>query len=197
MTPNYNNKLIIVISSPSGAGKTSVCQKLIQKDQNIVLSISDTTRPARDNETNGVDYNFIDESEFKERITNDMYIEYANVFGNFYGSQRNNIIDNFKKNKDVLFDIDWQGAKQLKKSSFPNIVSIFLVPPSKNSIYERLKSRATQSGDDEKAINNRMKQYETEMSHRDEYNHIVINDNFENCISEIESIINQHREKIK
>ena len=110
---NNYNKLIIVISSPSGA-ETSVCKELISRDKQIGLSISDTTRPARDNEKNGVDYNFIKESEFLNRAKNNAYIEFANVFGNFYGSQYNNIINNFDEDRDILFDIDWQGAEQLK-----------------------------------------------------------------------------------
>ena len=190
------NKLIIVISSPSGAGKTSVCKKLIEKDKYIGLSVSDTTRKARDNEINGVDYNFIQENEFKERIKNHSYIEYANVFGNFYGSRRQNIINYFKTNRDVLFDIDWQGAKQLKNSDLSNIISIFIIPPSKDAIYQRLVSRAKTSGDDEKAIDNRMKKYDTEMSHKDEYDYVVINNNLDVCVSEIEKIINSHRKKI-
>ena len=191
-----NSNLIIVISSPSGAGKTSVCKKLLDHDNYLGLSISDTTRPARDNEINGVDYNFIEEKEFKEKIENNAYIEYAKVFGNYYGSLCQNIIDHSESNKDILFDIDWQGASQLKNSSFLNIVTIFIVPPSKDTIYERLKLRAQTSGDDLNAINNRMKQYETEMSHKNDYDHIVINDNLDACVKEIEKIINYHRNNL-
>jgi|MDSW01.3.fsa_nt_gb guanylate kinase len=193
MKENNNSNLIIVISSPSGAGKTSVCKKLIERDKQISLSISDTTRPARDNESNGIDYNFIEEIEFRKRIQNNSYIEYANVFGNFYGSQHKNIINNFNNNKDVLFDIDWQGAAQLKKSSYFNIISIFIIPPSKEAIYKRLKLRAETSGDDKIAINERMRQYDTEMSHKDDYDYIIINDVLDTCINEIELIINRHR----
>ena len=196
MKVNQNNRLIIVISSPSGAGKTSVCQKLTSRDKDIGLSISDTTRRARDNEVDGIDYNFIDESEFRQRIKNEVYIEHANVFGNFYGSLLSNITNNFKKNKDVLFDIDWQGASQLKKSSFSNIVSIFIIPPSKDSIYKRLKSRSKKSGDDNTAIDNRMKKYETEMSHKEDYDYIVINDDLETCVKEIENIIIKNRKNL-
>ena len=192
MKVNQNNRLIIVISSPSGAGKTSVCQKLTSRDKDI----SDTTRRARDNEVDGIDYNFIDESEFRQRIKNELYIEHANVFGNFYGSLLSNITNNFKKNKDVLFDIDWQGASQLKKSSFSNIVSIFIIPPSKDSIYKRLKSRSKKSGDDNTAIDNRMKKYETEMSHKEDYDYIVINDDLETCVKEIENIIIKNRKNL-
>ena len=191
-----NSNLIIVISSPSGAGKTSVCKRLIDRNKNIVLSISDTTRRARDNEKNGIDYNFIDENEFKKRIIDNSYIEHANVFGNFYGSQKKNIIDNFNKKKDVLFDIDWQGADQLKKRISSNIISIFLIPPSKDVIYERLKLRAKTSGDDNIAIDYRMKQYETEMSHKNEYDFVVINKELEECVKEVELIINNHKIKL-
>tara|TARA_Y100000816_G_C26062362_1_gene557975 strand:- start:521 stop:1117 length:597 start_codon:yes stop_codon:yes gene_type:complete len=192
----YKERIIIVISSPSGAGKTTVCQKLIERDKKIALSISDTTRPARDNERNGIDYNFISKIEFIKRIDNGSYIEHANVFGNFYGSQFKNIIKNFDDNRDVLFDIDWQGASQLKMSSYSNIISIFIIPPSKDAIYERLKLRAKTSGDDTNAINERMKKYETEMSHQDDYDYVVINKDLEKCIKDIEFIIDQHRKRL-
>ena len=196
MKVSYNKRIIIVISSPSGAGKTSVCHELIKRDKSIALSISDTTRSPRDNEIDGVDYNFINEDEFKKRIKNKSYIEYANVFGNFYGSQYKNIIDHFKNENDILFDIDWQGAKQLKNSSFKNIVSIFIIPPSKDAIYQRLKSRAITSGDNEKAIENRMNKYETEMTHRNDYDHVVINDKLETCVDDLEIIINDKRRNL-
>ena len=196
MKVNYNKRIIIVISSPSGAGKTSACHRLIERDKSIALSISDTTRSPRDNEIDGVDYNFINEDEFKNRIKNKSYIEYANVFGNFYGSQYKNIIDHFKNGSDVLFDIDWQGAKQLKNSSFKNIVSIFIVPPSKDAIYERLKSRAVTSGDNEKAIENRMNKYETEMRHKNDYDYVVINNKLETCVDELEKIIDNKRSSL-
>ncbi len=196
MKVSYNKRIIIVISSPSGAGKTSVCHKLIERDKSIALSISDTTRSPRDNEIDGVDYNFIEEEEFKNKILNKSYIEYAYVFGNFYGSQYKNIISNFEDNKDVLFDIDWQGAAQLKKSSYSNILSIFIIPPSKDIINERLKLRAKTSGDDTNAINERMKKYETEMSHQDDYDYVVINKELEKCVKDIELIIAAYRKKI-
>ncbi len=196
MKTNYNKRIIIVISSPSGAGKTSACHRLIERDKSIALSISDTTRSPRDNEIDGVDYNFINEDEFKNRIKTKSYIEHANVFGNFYGSQYKNIIDHFKNGSDVLFDIDWQGAKQLKNSSFKNIVSIFIVPPSKDAIYKRLKSRAIKSGDNEKAIENRMNKFETEMRHKNDYDYVVINDKLETCVDELEKIINNKRSSL-
>tara|TARA_Y100000816_G_scaffold284864_1_gene263765 strand:+ start:13482 stop:14081 length:600 start_codon:yes stop_codon:yes gene_type:complete len=196
MTAVSKNRLIIVISSPSGAGKTSVCQKILERDKSIGLSISDTTRPARNNEINGIDYNFIEVSEFKQKIESNSYIEYANVFGNYYGSPHKNITDHFENNRDILFDIDWQGALQLRKSTFPNIVSIFIIPPSKDVIFERLKLRAKTSGDNLEAINNRMKEYETEMNHKDDYDYVVVNQEFEICVNEIERIINKSRNKL-
>tara|TARA_Y100000816_G_scaffold270452_1_gene234207 strand:- start:1470 stop:2066 length:597 start_codon:yes stop_codon:yes gene_type:complete len=196
MKVNYSKRIVIVISSPSGAGKTSVCHKLIERDNSIALSISDTTRPARDNEKDGVDYNFIKEEEFKDRIKNQSYIEFANVFGNFYGSQYKNITDHFENGRDILFDIDWQGAKQLKNSSFMNIVSIFIIPPSKDVIYQRLKLRAKTSGDNEISIDKRMKKYETEMSHKNDYDYIVINEKLETCVDEIEKIIQKKRKNL-
>lgn len=188
-----SNNLIIVISSPSGAGKTTVCKKILERDKKIGISISDTTRLARNNEVNGLDYNFISEKEFMIRVQENAYIEYANVFGNYYGSLRSNITDHFEKNRDILFDIDWQGAEQLKNSIFSNIVSIFIVPPSKDVVYKRLKQRAETSGDDLKAINSRMNKYETELSHRTNYDYNVINEELSVCTDEIEKIINKHR----
>ncbi len=191
-----SKQLIIVISSPSGAGKTSICKRLLTEDSQLKLSISDTTRPARDNELDGIDYNFIDIDEFKKRIKRDEYIEYAKVFENYYGSPIRNIKEYSKKGKDILFDIDWQGAEQLKKSNYGNILLIFVTPPSKDVIFERLKLRAKDSGDNENAIINRMKMFETEMSRKNEYDFIVNNDNFEKCIKKIKDLINNARAKI-
>ena len=195
MSQNKNPKLLIIISSPSGAGKTSVCKKILENNKGISISISDTTRPARNNEVDGIDYNFISSIEFDERIKNNLYIEYAKVFNNYYGSLKENIIKLFNEGKDVLFDIDWQGAKQLRESNYSRILSIFIVPPSKEAIYERLKFRTEKSGDNNQDIENRMKQFEIEMSHKDEYDFIVMNDDFETCVKRIESIIQDERKK--
>ncbi len=191
-----SKKLIIVISSPSGAGKSSICKKLLKDDPQLNISISDTTRPPRDNETHGTDYNFIDKNEFMRRIKNNEYIEYANVFGNYYGSLHKNVQESLDNNFDVLFDIDWQGSLQLKASNQPNLLTIFIVPPSKKIIYERLKLRAEKSGDNEQAIQYRMEMFETEMRHQDEYEYIVENNDFENCIAEIKKIIADTRNKL-
>ena len=191
-----SKKLIIVISSPSGAGKSSICKQLLKDDPQLNISISDTTRPPRDNETNGKDYNFIEKNEFESRIKNNEYIEYANVFGNYYGSLYKDVQNSLDEGFDVLFDIDWQGSLQLKASNQPNLITIFITPPSKEVIYERLKLRAEKSGDDELAIKYRMKMYETEMSHQNEYVHIVENDKFEECVFKIKKIILEARKKL-
>ena len=191
-----SKKLIIVISSPSGAGKSSICKQLLNDDPQLNISISDTTRSPRDNETNGIDYNFIEKNEFERRIKNNEYIEYANVFGNYYGSLYKNVQKSLNNGYDVLFDIDWQGSLQLKASNQPNLLTIFVTPPSKEIVYERLKSRAEKSGDNEQAIQYRMKMYETEMSHQNEYEYIVENDRFEECILKIKEIILQARIKL-
>jgi len=189
-------KLIIVISSPSGAGKSSICKQLLKDDFQLKLSISDTTRPPRDNEINGTDYNFIKKNEFERRIKNDEYIEYAKVFGNYYGSLHKNVQSLLDNGFDVLFDIDWQGSLQLKSSNQPNLLNIFITPPSKKIIYERLKLRAEKSGDNDQAIQSRMEMYETEMSHQSEYEYIVENDNFEECVLNIKKIIFDARKKL-
>ena len=188
-----DKQFLIIISSPSGAGKTTICKRLLKMDKFLKVSISDTTRPPRSNEVEGKDYNFIDEKEFKDRIEKDLYAEFANVFGNYYGSLKKNVKNILDSGNDVLFDIDWQGAAQLRQSEFKNILSIFLIPPTKASIYERLKSRAELSGDDLSVINKRMDMYDTEMSHRNEYDFIVTNNDLEECVSQIISIINKVR----
>ena len=191
-----SKKLIIVISSPSGAGKSSICKQLLNDDPQLSISISDTTRSPRDNETNGTDYNFIEKNEFERRIKNNEYIEYANVFGNYYGSLHKDVQKSLDNGFDVLFDIDWQGSLQLKASNQPNLLTIFITPPSKEIVYERLKLRAEKSGDNEQAIQYRMKMYETEMSHQNEYEYIVENDRFEECVLKIKEIILQARIKL-
>ena len=194
MSSKFSSKqLIIIVSSPSGAGKSSICKRLLLEDKSIKISISDTTRLPRNNEIDGNDYNFVSIEKFKNRIANNEYIEYANVFGNYYGSLYENVNDTLNDGFDILFDIDWQGSLQLKNSKYPNILTIFIVPPSKDAIYDRLKKRALGSGDNESAINKRLNLYETEMSHKNEYEYVVINDDFENCISEIKGIIDKAR----
>ena len=189
----YKNKLLIIISSPSGTGKTTICKKIINRDERIKLSVSHTTRSPRDNEMNGVDYFFVSNDEFDSKILDQSFLEYAKVFGNFYGTSKNNVEDLLSKDFDVLFDIDWQGAAQILKSNLAKIVTIFLVPPSKEAVLERLEERSKETGDNYKAVQKRMSEYENEMSHANEYNHIVVNDNIEECAEKVLNIIENER----
>ena len=188
--------MIIIISSPSGAGKTSICKKILENDQKIKISISDTTRIPRDNEVNGKDYNFISKEEFKRKIINNEYAEYAKVFGNYYGSLHKNLTENLNNGYDILFDIDWQGAQQLKEIQYTNLLSFFIMPPSKDEIFKRLLSRAKISGDNENAINLRMSQYDTEVKRKNEYDHTIINQDLDECVIKIEQIISERRKNL-
>ena len=193
MDKNINKPLIIIISSPSGAGKTSICKNILSLDSNIRLSVSVTTRPARDNEIDGKDYHFIDSEKFKSMLKDNQFLEYAKVFNNYYGSLRKYVDSYLAHGNDVLFDIDWQGAQQIVNSDYDNIVTIFIMPPSKKSIEERLLIRQKDSGDNPETVKSRMLEYETEISHKNEYNYIVINDNLEECTNEIIKIIHNER----
>ena len=190
---DYKNKLLIIISSPSGTGKTSICKKIINRDKSIKLSVSHTTRSPRDNEMNGVDYFFVSSDEFNSKILDQSFLEYARVFGNFYGTSKKNVRDLLSKDFDVLFDIDWQGAAQILKSNLAKIVTIFLVPPSKEVVLERLEERSKETGDNYEAVQKRMSEYENEMSHANEYNHIIVNDNIEECAEKVINIIENER----
>ena len=193
MDNKINKPLIIIISSPSGAGKTSICKKLLSLDSNIKLSISVTTRTARDNEVDGKDYYFVNYDEFRNMINNNQLLEHAKVFDNYYGSLRKNIDEHIANGNDVLFDIDWQGAQQIANSDYSRIITIFIIPPSKKSIEQRLLRRQKDSGDNIETVEKRMQEYETEISHQDEYKYVIINDNLEKCASEIIKIIKHER----
>tara|TARA_Y100001935_G_scaffold64638_2_gene54303 strand:- start:3170 stop:3769 length:600 start_codon:yes stop_codon:yes gene_type:complete len=189
----YKKSLLIIISSPSGTGKTSVCKKITSIDKKIKLSVSHTTRAPRDNEIDGVDYIFISNDKFHNKILDQSFLEYANVFGNYYGTSKSNVEEILTKDFDVLFDIDWQGASQILKSNLAKIVTIFLVPPSKESVLERLKKRSEETGDDHKSIEKRMLEYENEMIHANEYNYVITNDDFDECTREVIDIIQNER----
>ena len=187
--------LLIVVSSPSGAGKTSVCREILKNNDSIQISISATTRKPRQNEVNGVDYNFISRDDFQKKIQDSQFLEYAEVFDNFYGSLSKDVEKITKSRKDVLFDIDWQGTQQLYQSKPNNLVSIFILPPSKDEIENRLRQRKVDSGDDESIINQRMSKFKDEISHWVEYDYVVINNNLETCVDEILNIISVERKK--
>ena len=187
------NNLLIIISSPSGAGKTSVCNKIINHDKKVKLSVSHTTRAPRDNEIDGVDYFFVTSEKFNSKVLDKSFLEYANVFGNFYGTSKKNVEEILSLDFDVLFDIDWQGAAQILNSNLAKIVTIFIVPPSKEAVLERLKKRSKETGDDSDSINRRMLEYENEMTHANEYNYVVTNDNLEECAKKVIAIIENER----
>ena len=195
MIENKETKgILIVISSPSGAGKTSICKELLRLDDNIRPSISVTTRKPRNNETDGIDYIFITEKDFNEKISNGSFLEYANVFNNKYGTLASSTEKLLSNNYDVLFDIDWQGTQQLSQNN-NNILTIFILPPDKAEIERRLKKRETENSEIVDIVSERMSKFEDELSHWKEYDYVVTNDNFEKCISEILNIISAERKK--
>ena len=181
----------IVLSSPSGAGKTSISKKILQKDKKISLSISCTTRPKRKGEINKKDYIFIPEEVFKKKIEIDDFLEYASVFGYRYGTLRQTVNNLFNKKKDVLFDIDWQGYQQLKQSGM-EVVGIFILPPNKKELIRRLKNRGRDTAEEMKK---RMSLAQDEISHFPEYDYVVVNDDLDVCISKIQNILLAERLK--
>ena len=185
--PSENDGVMIVLSSPSGAGKTTLV-KMLSKIDNYEISISHTTRQPRLNEENNKDYYFVDENEFKRFIKNEEFLEYAKVFSNFYGTTRTPVIDKLNKGKNVLFDIDWQGADQIKNKKLDyKLITFFILPPSKEVLFERLSNRDMK---DKLIAEERMKQFGRDVLHWINYDYVVINDDLENCFSKITNLIN-------
>jgi guanylate kinase len=178
--------IMVVLSSPSGAGKTTLVN-LLSKKNNYFVSISHTTRKPRSNETNGKDYFFVKDDEFKRLINNDEFLEYAKVFNNFYGTTRTPVIQGLEKNQNIIFDIDWQGADQIKNKKLNyKLVTFFILPPSKKILFERLSNRDMK---DKLIADERMKQFDRDVLHWINYDYVVINDNLENCFHKIENLI--------
>ena len=186
--------MLIIISSPSGAGKTSLCKKLLEIDKTIKPSISVTTREPRKNEINGEDYIFVTKNDFNLKIKSDEFLEYATVFNNKYGTLISSTNLLLNKKFDVLFDIDWQGTQQLSQNN-DNILTIFILPPNKQEIEKRLRERESKNSENTDIIKERMSKFEDELSHWKEYDYVVTNDNFDKCISEIIDIISAERKK--
>ena len=185
--PSENDGVMIVLSSPSGAGKTTLV-KMLSKMDDYKVSISHTTRRPRPNEINNKDYYFVNENEFKRLINNQEFLEYAKVFSNFYGTTRTPVIDRLNKGKNVLFDIDWQGADQIKNKKLDfKLITFFILPPSKEVLFERLSNRDMK---DKLIVEERMKQFERDVLHWINYDYVVINDNLESCYSKITNLIN-------
>ena len=185
--PSENDGVMIVLSSPSGAGKTTLVKMLSEKD-NYETSISHTTSQPRPNEVNDKDYYFVNENEFNRLIKNQEFLEYAKVFSNFYGTTRTPVIDKLNKGKNVLFDIDWQGADQIKNKKLDyKLITFFILPPSKEVLFERLSNRDMK---DKLIAEERMKQFGRDVLHWINYDYVVINDELKSCYSKISNLIN-------
>ena len=176
---------LFIVAAPSGCGKTSLVESLINDANNLRVSISHTTRKPRMDEVNGTNYHFVSVSEFQQMVSEDAFIEHAEVFENLYGTSKELINDNLKNNIDVLLEIDWQGARQVKQN-LPSAISIFILPPSKEALELRLRNRAQ---DDELVIKNRMLDAENQMSHYNEFDYLVINDDFNFALTDLKLII--------
>jgi len=184
--PTSNDGIMVILSSPSGAGKTTLVN-LLAKNNNFEISISHTTRKPRPNESSGKDYYFVSDQEFKRLINNQEFLEYAKVFNNYYGTSRTPVIDNLNKGKNVLFDIDWQGADQIKNKELDfKLITFFILPPSKEILYERLSNRDMK---DKLIAEERMKQFERDVLHWINYNYVVINDDLNSCYNKIQNLI--------
>tara|TARA_B100000427_G_scaffold275290_1_gene243759 strand:- start:991 stop:1614 length:624 start_codon:yes stop_codon:yes gene_type:complete len=172
---------LVVISAPSGTGKTTVVKRLLEKIPNVVASVSFTTRPMRENENEGVDYFFVDKREFLTMVDNNEFIEHATVFGNYYGTEKESLSNNLKKGVNVILEIDWQGAQQVKEK-LPYCIMIFLIPPSKEVLLARLKNRGT---DSEGEIENRFNQAVSDLNESNKFDHVLVNDQIELSVENI------------
>ena len=181
-----SNNIMVILSSPSGAGKTTISKKIQQKYQNFKISVSHTTRKPRSNEVEGIDYYFVDKNNFKNKIKNNEFYEHAKIFGNYYGTSKKSVLNLLNNKNDVLFDIDWQGTQQLSKFKELNLLKIFILPPSKEELKKRLIQRNQDKLD---IVEERLKAYDADSAHKQDYDHVVINDNLENCFKEVEKII--------
>ncbi len=186
--------ILFVLSSPSGAGKTSIARYILDKDKNIKLSVSLTTRKKRKNEKAGIDYDFISKDVFETKIKNNYFLEWATVFENYYGTSREKVQKTLQQGNDVLFDIDWQGTQQLSDNKDFDLVTIFILPPSKTVLEKRLNNRAQ---DSKIEVIKRMSQASDEISHYMEYNYVVINNNLEDASNQVLSILKAERLKRK
>ena len=181
--------IMVILSSPSGAGKTTITKKIQQKYQSFKISVSHTTRKPRPNEVDGVDYNFISKKEFEDLIKKKKFYEYAKIFENYYGTHKKTI-DELSKTNDIIFDIDWQGTKQLSKFKNLNLVKIFLIPPDKKELKNRLIKRNQDSIEE---VEKRFKAFDNDVKKWKDYDYILVNENLDNCYKQIEKIIKLHK----
>ena len=184
--------LMLVLSSPSGAGKTTISRRLLESDPDISLSVSATTRQPRAGEVNGRDYVFIDQVEYNLMVNRDQLLEHAKVFGNYYGTPRAPVEKSLSEGKDVLFDIDWQGTQQLAQKAREDLVSVFILPPNWHTLEARLRTRAL---DSDEIIAGRMAEASSEMSHWAEYDYVIINSDIDASVDAVKAIL--HSERLK
>ncbi|MHA1544184.1 MAG: guanylate kinase [Alphaproteobacteria bacterium] len=184
--------LMLVLSSPAGAGKTTLSRALLDEDPETVLSISTTTRPKRGAEENGVDYLFVDDAAFRAMVDADEFLEHASVFGHSYGTPKSFVEGALAEGKDVLFDIDWQGTQQLSQKAGKDLVRIFILPPTMDELHDRLLKRAR---DPKEVIEKRMEKARSEISHWAEYDYVLINDDLKKCLADIKAILQVERKR--
>ena len=184
--------LMFILSSPSGAGKTTISRRMLEVDPALSLSISVTTRPRRSNEIDGRDYHFISKERFNEMQRNNELLEHAQVFDNFYGTPGKYVYDSISNGKDILFDIDWQGTRQLAQKNRGDLVSVFILPPTLGELERRLRTRAQ---DSDEVVAKRMAKAASEISHWEEYDYVLVNDDLESTISNVTCILQAERLK--
>ena len=189
---NKKKGVMLVLSSPSGAGKSSICKSLMSLDKNLSLSVSTTTRKKRPNEKSGEDYIFVSTEEFENMLSNNNFIEYANVFDNYYGTVKSLVDNKINNGQDLIFDIDWQGAQQLREKMRENVVSIFILPPSKKELERRLKSRGQ---DSDEVVKKRMDGASAEITHWAEYDYVIINEDLNKSVNAVLGILKAERMK--
>lgn len=187
---NFRRGLMLVLSSPSGAGKSTIASRLLGLERELVMSVSCTTRPRRPGESDGEDYHFIDLERFNVMVEDDALLEHAKVFGNYYGTPRAQVYELIENGRDVLFDIDWQGTQNLKAVARAEVVSVFILPPSTAELERRLEKRAQDSAD---VIASRMAKASEEISHWAEYDYVVVNDDLETALASVCAILHAER----
>ena len=183
--------ILLILSSPSGAGKTTITKKIQQKYQSFKISVSHTTRKPRSNEVDGVDYNFISKEKFEQLIREEKFYEHANIFDNYYGTLKKTVDELIKKN-DIIFDIDWQGTKQLSKFKNLKLIKIYIIPPDKQELKKRLIKRNLDSVSE---VEKRFKAFDEDVKHWKDYDYVLINENLDNCYKQVEKIISLNKRR--
>ena len=189
--PHDGENIMVILSSPSGVGKTTLTKKIQQKYQNFKISVSHTTRAPRSNEVDGVDYHFVTKEKFKDLISNKKFYEYAKIFENYYGTLKKSVDDDIVKN-DIIFDIDWQGTKQLSKFKNLRLIKIFLITSNKEELKKRLIKRDQNTNEE---VEKRFKSFDSDIKHWNDYDFIIINKNLDACFKQIEKIIENSKKK--